>query len=175
MRAIPTPSANDEPGFHSDMPIIELTEHDTQAIEASVISSTPLVVKTADRVTHEIWPTPTEPNKAWGIKPLNPNSGIQLTGVQRPACEGFESTSRQTEPGEKNRDEPQRPCLTPLRSGQGHLKPFSFDSNLEPNPQNLHRGEANGPPEPIERLGHLSGGGLSSGMPHEGPADPVSG
>ena len=84
----------------------------------------------------------------------------QLTEVQRPARKGLEAASRQTEPGEKNRDEPQRPCLTPLRSGQGHLKPFSFDSNLEPNPQNLHRGEANGPPEPIEWLGHLLGGRL---------------
>ena len=37
---------------------------------------------------------------------------------------------------------------------------MSFDSNPEPNPQNLHRGEANGPPEPNERLGHLPGGGL---------------
>ena len=37
------------------------------------------------------------------------------------AHEGLEAASRQTEPGEKNRDEPQRPCLTPLRSGQGHL------------------------------------------------------
>ena len=53
---------------------------------------------------------------------------------------------------------------------------FSFDPNLEPNPQNLHRGEANGPPEPIEWLRHLPGGVLrSSGMPHEGSVDPVSG
>ena len=52
-------------------------------------------------------------------------------------------------------------------------RPFSFDSNPEPNPQNLHRGEANGPPKPTERLGHLPGGGLrSSGMPHEGSTDP---
>ena len=52
---------------------------------------------------------------------------------------------------------------------------FSFDSNPEPNPQNLHRGEASGPSEPIERLGHLLGGGLRScGVPPEGSADPVS-
>ena len=59
----------------------------------------------------------------------------------------------------------------PAQKWTGTSRPFSFDSNIEPNPQNLHRGEANGPPEPIERLGHLPGGRLrSSGMPHEGSA-----
>ena len=52
------PVMNDEPGFHSNMPISELTEHDTRAIEVSVVSSAPLVVETADRVTHEIQPSP---------------------------------------------------------------------------------------------------------------------
>ena len=52
---------------------------------------------------------------------------------------------------------------------------LSFDSNPEPNPQNLHRGEAIGPPELIERLRHLPGGGLRScGVPPEGPADHIS-
>ena len=45
----------------------------------------------------------------------------QSIEVRRPAHEGLEATSGQTEPGEKNRDEPQWPCPTPLRSGQGHL------------------------------------------------------
>ena len=58
MRAMPTPSANDRPRFHSNMSVSELTERDTRAIEASVISSAPLVVETADRVTHEIQPSP---------------------------------------------------------------------------------------------------------------------
>ena len=40
------PVMNDEPEFHSDMPVSELTERDTRAIEASVVSSAPLVVKT---------------------------------------------------------------------------------------------------------------------------------
>ena len=44
MRALPTPSADDGPGFHSNMPVSELTERDTRAIEAGVISSAPLVV-----------------------------------------------------------------------------------------------------------------------------------
>jgi len=65
--------------------------------------------------------------------------------VRRSAREGLEAASRRTEPGRDNRDEPQRPCPTPLRSEPGRLDLLSFDSNLEPNPQNLHRGEAIGP------------------------------
>ena len=45
---------NDEPGFHSDVPISELIECDTRAIEASVVSSAPLVVETMDGVMHKI-------------------------------------------------------------------------------------------------------------------------
>ena len=51
---------NDGPRFHSDMPVSELTERDTRAIEASVISLAPLVVETEDGVTHETWLTPTK-------------------------------------------------------------------------------------------------------------------
>ena len=43
------------------------------------------------------------------------------TEVQRLAREGLKAASRQTEPGEKNRDEPQWPWPTPLRSRQRHL------------------------------------------------------
>ena len=64
MRALLTPSTNDEPRFHSDMPVSKLAEHDTRAIEASVVSSAPLVTKTMDKVMHETWPTPTEPHGA---------------------------------------------------------------------------------------------------------------
>ena len=42
------PIMNDGPRFHSNMPTSELTEHDTQAIEASDVSSTPPVAETAD-------------------------------------------------------------------------------------------------------------------------------
>ena len=42
---------NDGPEFHSNMPVSELAECVTRAIEASDISSTPLVAKTTDRVT----------------------------------------------------------------------------------------------------------------------------
>ena len=39
---------NDGPGFHSNMPVSKLTERVTRAIEASDVSSTPLVAETAD-------------------------------------------------------------------------------------------------------------------------------
>ena len=81
MRAMLTPSVNDGPGFHWDMPVSELAEHDTRAIEASVISSTPPVAETTDRVTLEIRLTPTKPNGARRLRPPNPNLGIQLTRV----------------------------------------------------------------------------------------------
>ena len=45
------PVTNDGPGFHSNMPVSELTEHDTRAIEASVVSSTPPVMKTVAGAT----------------------------------------------------------------------------------------------------------------------------
>ena len=45
------PIMNDGPGFHSDMPISELTECITRAIEASDVTSTPSVTETMDKVT----------------------------------------------------------------------------------------------------------------------------
>ena len=44
------PITNDGPGFHSDIPVSELTECNTRTIEASDVSSTPPVVETADGV-----------------------------------------------------------------------------------------------------------------------------
>ena len=76
------PVTNDGPGFHLDMPVSELTEHNTRAIEASDISSTPLVVETVDRVTHETRPTPTELHGARGLEPPDPKIG-------RPRFEGW--------------------------------------------------------------------------------------
>ena len=58
------PVMNDGPGFHSKMPVSELTECVTRAIKASDVSSAPLVAKTVDGVTHGTRPTPTEPNGA---------------------------------------------------------------------------------------------------------------
>jgi len=45
------PIMNNGPRFHFDIPVSELAERDTRAIEASDVSSTPPVAKTADRVT----------------------------------------------------------------------------------------------------------------------------
>ena len=95
------PVTNDGPRFCSNAPVNELTEHVTRAIEASVVSSTPSVVETTDRVMHKTRLTPTKPNRAQGLKPPDPNSGIRPTEVQRPAHEGLEAASHETEPGEK--------------------------------------------------------------------------
>ena len=95
------PVMNDGPGFHSNIPVSELAEHDTRAIEASVISSTPWVMETTDGVMHKTRPTTTKPNGARGLEPLDPDSGIQPTEVRRPTREGLEATSCGTEPGEK--------------------------------------------------------------------------
>ena len=45
------PVTNDGPVFRSNIPISELTERNTRAIEASDVSSTPSVVETTDGVT----------------------------------------------------------------------------------------------------------------------------
>ena len=52
------PIMNNGPGFHSNMPVSELTEHVTRANKESDVSSAPLVVETVDGVTHETRPTP---------------------------------------------------------------------------------------------------------------------
>ena len=89
MRALPTPSVDDGPRFHSNMPVSKLIERDTRAIEASVVSSTPPVAETADGVTHKTWPTPTETNGARGHEPPDPHLGIRPTEVQRLARKGL--------------------------------------------------------------------------------------
>ena len=68
------PVTNDESGFHSNMLVSELTERDTRAIEARVVSSAPLVVETEDGVTHESRPIPTEPHGARGLESPDPRS-----------------------------------------------------------------------------------------------------
>ena len=133
MRAMPTPLVNDGPRFHSNVPVNDLTERDTRAIEASVISLAPLVAETKDRVMHEIWPTPTGPHRARGLKPPDPNSGIHLTGVRRPAYEGLEAASRQTKPGKKMQMSPSGLRPTRLEADRV-ISTFSFDPNLEPSP-----------------------------------------
>ena len=53
IRALPTLSANDGSGFHMNIPISELVEHDPRAIKASVVNSAPSVAETEDGVARE--------------------------------------------------------------------------------------------------------------------------
>ena len=53
MRALPTPSANDGSRFHTNIPVSELIEHNTEAIEASVVNSAPPIAETEDGVARE--------------------------------------------------------------------------------------------------------------------------
>ena len=67
------PIMNDEPGFHSNVPVSELTECVTRAIEASDVSLAPPVAETMDGVTHGTRPNPTglrgsgRPTLTWEI------------------------------------------------------------------------------------------------------------
>ena len=72
MRALPTLSADDGSGFHSNMPVSELIEGDTRAIEASVVSLAPSVAEIEDGVTHETQLTPIRPPGARGLEPPGP-------------------------------------------------------------------------------------------------------
>ena len=71
IRALPTPSANDGPGFHTNTPASELIEHDTRAVEASVVNLAPLVAETEDGVTRETRLTPIRPYGTREIEPLD--------------------------------------------------------------------------------------------------------
>ena len=69
---------NDRPGFHSNVPVSELTERVARAIKASDVSSAPPVVETVDGVTHETQPTPSEPNGAQGCRTPNTSARPRL-------------------------------------------------------------------------------------------------
>ena len=71
------PIMNDGPGFHLSVPVSELTERVTRAIEASDISSALPVVETAYGVMHRTRPNPTKPNGAQGLRSPNADSGNQ--------------------------------------------------------------------------------------------------
>ena len=88
MRALPTLLADDGPGFHSNMPVSELTKHDTQAIEASVVSSAPPVVETEDGVTHETRPTLIEPQRAQRLEPPDLRSRDQGSKADQQRVQG---------------------------------------------------------------------------------------
>ena len=68
------PSANDVSGFHTNIPISELIERDTQATKASVANSAPPIAETEDGMTHKTWPTPIRPQGARGLELLDPRS-----------------------------------------------------------------------------------------------------
>ena len=79
------------------------------------------------------------------------------TEAQRPAREGIEAASRQTELGEKTQMSPSGP--RPIRPEADRvILTFSFYPNLEPSPQNLHRGEASEPPKSVSRTTQASAG-----------------
>ena len=61
MRALLTPSVDDEPEFHSNVPVSELIERNTRATKASVVYSAPPIAKVEDGVTRKLWPTPIKP------------------------------------------------------------------------------------------------------------------
>ena len=65
------PVMNDRSGFHSNMPVSELTKHVTQAIKASDVSLAPPVAETTDGVTHETQPIPTKPDGAQRLRTPN--------------------------------------------------------------------------------------------------------
>ena len=81
MRAPPTLLVNDEPGFHLKMPISELTEHDTRAIEESVVSSAPLLAETEDGVTLENTTDPYQTLRGSGARAAR-------SKIKRPRFEG---------------------------------------------------------------------------------------
>ena len=68
------PVTSDGTRFWSNILISELIKRVTRAIEASVISSAPLVAETKDRVMHKSRLTPTEPHGAQGLEPPDPRS-----------------------------------------------------------------------------------------------------
>ena len=104
------PIMDDGPRFHSNIAISELTEHVTRAIEASDVSSTPLVIGTVDgaMITRQDNPR-LEPCYAWGL----------------------EAASHQTKPGEKTQMSPIGPCPTCSKADSVILT-FLFNPNLEP-------------------------------------------
>ena len=73
------PITNDGPEFRSNVPVSELTECITRAIEASNVSLAPPVAEIVDEVTHGTGPTPTEPNEAKGLRSPDTDSGNQPT------------------------------------------------------------------------------------------------
>ena len=81
MRALPTLLANDGSRFHTNIPVSELIERDTRAIEASVVSSAPPVAETEDGVTHENTADPYQTLRGSGARAAR-------SKIERPRFEG---------------------------------------------------------------------------------------
>ena len=81
IRALLTPSANDGSRFHMSIPISELIERDTQAIEASIVNSAPPVVETEDGVTRENTANPYQTLRGSGARATR-------SKIERPRFEG---------------------------------------------------------------------------------------
>ena len=85
------PVMNDGPEFRSNVPVSELTERVTQAIEASDVSSAHSVAETVDGVTHGTRPTPAitavERFVCWLFEILR--NFIGLSGLYGPKYDGL--------------------------------------------------------------------------------------
>ena len=115
-RALPTPSANDGPGFHTSIPVSELIERNTLAVEASVANSAPPVAETKDGVTRETWPTPIRPQGARGLTPLDPRSRDQGSKAYPRRVWGRLTSNK--EPGEKMQMSLSGLCPTRIEAGR---------------------------------------------------------
>ena len=73
------------------MPVSELIERNTRAIEASVVSSAPPAVETEDGVTRETWPTPIRPK---GLGGSSHSIRDRETEVRRLTHEGSDAALR---------------------------------------------------------------------------------
>ena len=81
LRALPTPSANDGPGFHTNIPDSELIERDTRAIEASVVNSAPPIVEIEDGVMRKNMADPYQTLTGSGARAAQ-------SKIERPRFEG---------------------------------------------------------------------------------------
>ena len=122
MRALPTPSANDRPKFHTNMPISELIERDTRAVEASVVSSAPPVAESEDGVMRETRPTPIRPQgaRAARSKIEGPRFKSYLAKGPRPP------PHVKQKPGEKTQMSLSSLCPTRIEADRV-ISTFSFD------------------------------------------------
>ena len=89
------PVMNDGPEFHSDMPVSELTEARHSSHRGKLHQLNPSGCGNRERGdTGNHATDPDRPLVARGLEPTDPNLGIQMTGVRRPARKGLKAASR---------------------------------------------------------------------------------